>query len=417
MFIIEKDIIKVFIDVDNLNSEYISDTTYLEDIWRATTNITFHLYSRSEKKMNKFNSLLYIDSLFRVPINNSQEMFQSINEQTEDPFNTLFLSSSSDNIHEANGYLLNTMFLGSSFYSDQYRGKLADIGVNELGQIKDVFTKVVAGNFNERFMFTGNFRGYISKFKLSNPYFPDLDVKLFCGGRYFKAADIRSKIHPLTRMLLDYKNGERVALGTKLSLLLSRNLTFVETNEGTIDLITSVPARPGKIDRLKNVLNYPQMKQYSEKMDAQILTVNEDYPSQKEAGNWENRASNVNGVFRVNKKLSGHVVLVDDIITSGATTLECANELLKNGAERVTVVCFAMTQDSIQNIYSVENKCPSLCGGHMKIRYNNNDGSAFWGCSRYPSCGTNLPLNRGLNNVALVTSNVTESDDDFFDLF
>jgi predicted amidophosphoribosyltransferase len=55
----------------------------------------------------------------------------------------------------------------------------------------------------------------------------------------------------------------------------------------------------------------------------------------------ERRSDNVRGAFRAQAGAPGHILLVDDVATSGATSRECASALLKAGAEQVTVWCFA----------------------------------------------------------------------------
>jgi ComF family protein len=56
------------------------------------------------------------------------------------------------------------------------------------------------------------------------------------------------------------------------------------------------------------------------------------------------RESNIRGVFAVrhpDQVRGRHVVLVDDVITTGATAGECARELLSSGAARVDVLALA----------------------------------------------------------------------------
>jgi ComF family protein len=55
------------------------------------------------------------------------------------------------------------------------------------------------------------------------------------------------------------------------------------------------------------------------------------------------RADNVRGVFRwAGNPLDGKsVVLVDDLVTTGATIASCASELLAAGAGQMTAVCLA----------------------------------------------------------------------------
>lgn len=52
------------------------------------------------------------------------------------------------------------------------------------------------------------------------------------------------------------------------------------------------------------------------------------------------RLKNIRGAFEASQPLKGHVVIVDDVMTTGSTADELANTLLKAGADRVDVwVC------------------------------------------------------------------------------
>jgi ComF family protein len=65
------------------------------------------------------------------------------------------------------------------------------------------------------------------------------------------------------------------------------------------------------------------------------------------------RADNVQGAFRVPPEHKGEVagrrlILVDDVLTSGATTDACARALLRGGAANVDVLVFARVVDSVR---------------------------------------------------------------------
>jgi ComF family protein len=58
----------------------------------------------------------------------------------------------------------------------------------------------------------------------------------------------------------------------------------------------------------------------------------------------EDRKKNVRGVFSVEADVTGkHIVIVDDVVTTGATAAEIARVLLKQGARMVEVWCCGRT--------------------------------------------------------------------------
>src|SRR5690625_7014333 len=63
-----------------------------------------------------------------------------------------------------------------------------------------------------------------------------------------------------------------------------------------------------------------------------------DYKSQRFL-NQEQRQLNVKGVFEVSKNFDNkHIVILDDVVTTGSTALEAANEFYKAGAKKVTIL-------------------------------------------------------------------------------
>jgi predicted amidophosphoribosyltransferase len=66
-----------------------------------------------------------------------------------------------------------------------------------------------------------------------------------------------------------------------------------------------------------------------------------DTQPQSDLGAAERRA-NVRGAFEARPEVAGrHVVVVDDVLTTGATVAECARALRAAGAARIGVVAVA----------------------------------------------------------------------------
>jgi predicted amidophosphoribosyltransferase len=55
------------------------------------------------------------------------------------------------------------------------------------------------------------------------------------------------------------------------------------------------------------------------------------------------RTRNVTAAFRGTRRVSGCIVLVDDVYTTGSTVSSASTELMRCGARRVEVVTFART--------------------------------------------------------------------------
>jgi ComF family protein len=157
---------------------------------------------------------------------------------------------------------------------------------------------------------------------------------------YNKGSRIRNLIHNLK-----YRGVRDIGyeLGRIYGSALSRS-GFVTG----IDIIIPVPLHPGK--KRQRGFNQSDLISIglsettgipvdSETLERKIVTGTQTRRSRYE------RWTNVEGIFAVgdSMKIAGkHILLVDDVITTGSTLESCANELLKTEGVKVSVVALAV---------------------------------------------------------------------------
>jgi len=157
---------------------------------------------------------------------------------------------------------------------------------------------------------------------------------------YFnKGSRIRNLIHNLK-----YKGITEV--GYELGKIYGLSLNSSDFMKG-IDMIIPVPLHPAK----ERIRGFNQSEIISRGIaDATVLSVENKIverisvsATQTKRSRYE-RWTNVEGIFSVRdpRMIEGkHVLLVDDVITTGSTIESCANELMKTDGVKVSVVALA----------------------------------------------------------------------------
>jgi ComF family protein len=147
---------------------------------------------------------------------------------------------------------------------------------------------------------------------------------------------------PLDRLESRYKFGRDLAAGRVLSVL-----WLAEPRKPALpDLILPVPLHHGRLrQRGYNQaleLAKPMAKALGVPMQHDLLQRHRATPAQTEL-DAVSRRRNVRGAFsvRAGVTLPPHVVLLDDVMTTGATLAECARVLKRAGAKRVDVWALA----------------------------------------------------------------------------
>lgn len=208
---------------------------------------------------------------------------------------------------------------------------------------------------------------------------------LISCGRYFSANHSKDRLHQLShRIRKSKRDTSQEALFTGL---FSPVLNFIHQQVRSVDAVTRVPARPGTRDRLFPIIDSACAQNEFQVM-GQALTCEENYESQKNRPSREARIDNVKGKFRASPDVRGkHIILVDDIFTTGATISECAAELMSAGASQVTLLTLAINQfDPLWGVHRKPLLCPA-CDGHMRLMLKRNGLGAFFGCSNFWESG------------------------------
>ncbi|MCQ4637335.1 hypothetical protein NE619_11430 [Anaerovorax odorimutans] len=201
---------------------------------------------------------------------------------------------------------------------------------------------------------------------------------LIAAGRYFSQSDPRAYGHQLSKRILLHKWEDTAQ--TEIFTETYRQIIGSAICE-KIDAVTRIPPKDSRqFDRFAAITRAAADDTGAEDLSEQLVCVKK-YGSQRTLNRAE-REANVKGAFEMKKEVKGkHIVLLDDILTSGATAAEAADELYLRGAEKVTVVVLAIKQN--KNNFLDEKLVPircRKCGGEMQLRINRTTQEAFFGC-------------------------------------
>ncbi|WP_052344332.1 HAD hydrolase-like protein [Bacillus ndiopicus] len=197
------------------------------------------------------------------------------------------------------------------------------------------------------------------------------------AGRSFKVADNRQYIHLLSRSLKEFKfevNGEVRGARKAIFVLFNKLLLEVLSNIEDITLITAIPPRPNQQHRF---FGFEDFYTGDIPLDFNILETIDDYETPKQYRTYEEKYNCVKGAFDCTAEVEGHIILLDDIYTTGVTTSECVRKLLEAGATKVTVVPIAHTQACPAEQYLLKGFI-SENGDEYVPRFNNASGINFW---------------------------------------
>ena len=209
--------------------------------------------------------------------------------------------------------------------------------------------------------------------KLSIPNSNSVADVIFTG-RYYKLKDNRHYNHPSSRAILglknDYSNQPTVAKHR-----IGQLIDFYLRNDSTVSHIVFVPPRPGKTSRFIGVEKFVKS---TIKLEYDLLRSIDNYKSPKRVNEFEDKYKHIEGKIKCQSEVSGHVLLMDDVFTSGATTAECARVLYEKGASKVTILPLAFTQHYNYYEQSVMPVIFNSDGNEYHIRFQNDSHQVFW---------------------------------------
>jgi hypothetical protein len=214
-------------------------------------------------------------------------------------------------------------------------------------------------------------------------YWQEADgVRVECLGRYFTGSDERSS-QAWTRRVLELKNNPSVGDSFVPPLA-----AFLNRYTWKPDFIVPVPPKPGETSRFTAILDVlPDQLVTACTPLLDGLTCLRAVDGYKGLTH-EARDTAIRGTISSNYSWTGkRVLLLDDVVTSGSTTRECARTLRSDGADEVRLLGLSAAQESF-----TLTRCPK-CGRTMKRRTRKSDGAPFWGCSGYPNhCRYTIPI-------------------------
>ena len=150
-------------------------------------------------------------------------------------------------------------------------------------------------------------------------------------------------------LILPFKHGDRLDIAPIMAQMLLPH--FIELS-GSVDLVIPVPlhARRYVMRRYNQSAELARwlcaFTQQKQKFAPNLLARTKATSSMAGLTKAQ-RTKNVSGAFRLSNKsnqrhiMNRHILLIDDVMTTGATIESCAGQLVKSGASRVSALVFA----------------------------------------------------------------------------
>lgn len=292
-----------------------------------------------------------------------------------------YLSKNIQFLQNAMEFLGGTIWITDRTINYEEASNAPDVIVKSIDVLQRFLSNGGEGFYGEVLVFPEkNKRGVIVpvKFQVDDMIFP-----LYMLGRYFGYAHYMNQLHPYSSAIyLNKKEGGRSygAFNDVFAVIYRNALKRIMENRN-VDAICSVPPKPQKENRFAEIVHKICEELDVDDISEQLKCIKE-YPPQKNLSQQE-REINIKGVFQCTTDLAGkNIVILDDVVSTGATLRECIRELKKAGAANIYIVVLAINQ--IKGVYWSSNeagvKCP-LCSSRMRLLINSRQKSFFYSCA------------------------------------
>ncbi len=351
----------IVLDLDQLVDWGFSD---IERLIRSCPNTTVMSISTAQQSGNS-----YVRPLGRTI---DLAMTEIMLSREFRPWETVFITGRSKDAALVGSLGVSTILWGDA--PDLEHNQLPDFLATSHGALNEFLSGAHFGYFGELLAHGRVGKGLFHIYDQSHMLQPSVSAQVIVGGRYFPTDDRRHGMHPLSQKILRSKSGKHHDV---LADLINHSLHALKRMQ-RVDFVTAVPGQDDS-NRVGSILELASSRHpdlYTGiGVKSKILTLAHPYKSQKKSGGWNKRAVNVSGAFRISDHVTGNWVLIDDIITSGATVMECVKVLRDSGADKVVVVEFGASQD-IKPRSETSIGC-SVCGASMQLRFNGKDGTTL----------------------------------------
>jgi len=332
---------------------------------------------------------------------------RAITKMGSAPSTTVFLCKDAGSLRSAHELLLGTILMHRHSVAPLERLKIfqqfPDFLVQDLEDLRVCLSGECLG-FGGEFLAApeGIFLFHEDDIKYHEyPLVPNLehtDCPVHVAGRYFSPSDPRYSFHALSNRILHSKKNPGAQAECFAELI---SLGVWVATDGSFDAITRVPSRPSKVDRLALYLKaMPKAERfkshnfYPASIQPELLKCPDDYPKLTTM-DFKSRKTAVKGAFSADPQVEGkHIVLVDDVQTTGATLNECIRVLKAAGAAKISPLVLAYHPYTLQSLgLSVEQEIPcGPCDSHLIGKCNSKTGEPFFGCA-------NWKFNDGINHA------------------